>query len=129
MNRRLFATTLAAVWGMVVLGAAQIIGVGGLTPPSAAAAQTAVPQAQLERFVISSQESTATYRVPETFFEGNQFTTAVGTTHAVSGEIMVDRADPRNSKIGTITVDINTLASQDAWPRVLAWFSRYLTGP
>ncbi len=129
MNRRLFATTLAAVWGMVVLGAAQIIGVGGLTPPSAAAAQTAVPQAQLERFVISSQESTATYRVPETFFEGNQFTTAVGTTHAVSGEIMVDRADPRNSKIGMITVDINTLASQDAWPRVLAWFSRYLTGP
>ncbi len=106
-NRSSIATKLAAVCGMAAL----TIGVNGLTPPTVEAAQTAAPQAQLERFVISPQESTATYRVPETFFEGNQFTVAVGTTHAVSGEIMVDPAIPRNSKIGTITVDISTLQS------------------
>jgi polyisoprenoid-binding protein YceI len=100
------------VWtilGMAAVGVAQAAGVG--MPSASAAVPAPAPAAALERFVISPQESTVTYRVPETFFETNQFTIAVGTTHAVTGEILVDRAHPRNSKIGTITVDISTFQS------------------
>ena len=71
---------------------------------------TAAPAVQ--RFAVVPAESLVTYRVAETFFrEGNRLNVAVGTTNAVKGEITVDRAAPRNSRIGTITVDISTFRS------------------
>lgn len=90
----------AAIVGVVVM-----MGITGFTPLPRAEA------AGLERFVIAPESSTVTYRVPETFFDTNQLTVAVGTTNAVRGEILVDRAAPRNSRIGTITVDISTFKS------------------
>jgi polyisoprenoid-binding protein YceI len=79
----------------------------GLWPAAGAAAQTA-----LQRFVIQAGDSSVTYRVNETLFnQGNRLNTAVGVTTAVRGEIMVDRARPANSRIGTITVDISQFKS------------------
>lgn len=74
---------------------------------------TAAPEAQ--RFVIVPAESLVTYRVNETLFrDGNRLNVAVGTTNAIKGEIAVDRASPRSSRIGTITVDISTFRSDSA---------------
>ena len=82
---------------------------------AAAAANAAVPApaaAGIERFVIDPSASEALYRVGETFFNrNNQFKVAVGTTHGIQGEILVDRGHPSQSRIGPITVDISGLAS------------------
>ncbi len=92
----------------VVIGIATMWS-GALAAPSSAPAPGA---AGLERYVIDPAESQAVYRVGEVFIsQGNQFNVAVGTTHAVQGEILIDRANPRRSRVGTITVDINQLKS------------------
>lgn len=91
---------------------AALILVLGLLVPAGRSASGA-PAAQ--RFVIVPAESEALYRVNETFInEGNRLNTAVGRTSAVRGEIVVDRAVPRNSRLGPITVDISTFRSDSA---------------
>jgi polyisoprenoid-binding protein YceI len=81
---------------------AAVVTVLGALPASAA-------QAGPQRFVIVPAESQVIYRVNEILFnEGNRLNTAVGTTSAVRGEIVIDRANPRASRIGTIVVDIST---------------------
>jgi len=100
---------------MAVAGAAALVvtawlGVApGALPTSAAPAGT-VP-AGTERLTIVQPSSTVTYRVGETFVTGNRFNLAVGTTHAVRGDVYVDRAHPSNSRVGAITVDISTFQS------------------
>ena len=77
-----------------------------LTPPSYGAAPGG------ERFVIVPAESRVTYRVSETFInEGNRLNIAVGTTNAIRGEIMINRSDPRQSRVGVITIDISRFQS------------------
>jgi polyisoprenoid-binding protein YceI len=81
-------------------------------PPSAATPTTPAAGAGVVRFVITPQDSRVTYRVNETFFrEGNRLNTAVGITQGIRGEIVIDRADPRRSTIGPITVDISQFRS------------------
>jgi polyisoprenoid-binding protein YceI len=82
-------------------------------PQPSAATQTAPGGgAGVVRYVIVPQDSTVTYRVNETFFrEGNRLNTAVGVTKGVRGEVRIDRADPRRSTIGPITVDISQFRS------------------
>jgi len=78
------------------------------------AAQAASP-AGAERFVIVPGASQVIYRVGETLIrESNRFNVAVGTTGAVRGEVLVDRANPRASRIGPITVDISQFQSDSA---------------
>jgi len=80
-----------------------LLAVAAASLPAAAAPSAA------QRFVIVPAESSVIYRVNEVLFnEGNRLNTAVGTTNAVRGEIVVDRANARASRIGTITVDIST---------------------
>jgi polyisoprenoid-binding protein YceI len=83
--------------------------------PAAAPVHAAAPApatAGVERFVIDSSVSQALYHVGETFFNrNNQFKVAVGTTHGIQGQILVDRAHPSQSRIGPITVDISQLTS------------------
>jgi polyisoprenoid-binding protein YceI len=89
------------------LGAVLVLAALFLVPVVPATA-AAAPQ----RFVIVPGESQVLYRVAETLFrENNRFNVAVGTTTAVRGEILVDRANPRNSRIGTITIDISQFKS------------------
>ena len=79
-----------------------------------------------QRFVIVPGESSVTYRVNETFInEGNRLNTAVGVTTAVRGEVLVDRARPANSRIGTVTIDISQFKS-DSERRDNAIRSRWL---
>ncbi len=72
------------------------------------AAVPSPPATDAARFAIVPAASTVTYRVGETFFTGNRFAVAVGTTHAIQGDVFVNRARPANSRIGTITIDIST---------------------
>ncbi len=75
------------------------------------AAQAASP-AGIERFVIVPGESQVIYRVGETLIrESNRFNVAVGVTGAVRGEVMIDRANPRASRVGPILVDISQFRS------------------
>ena len=83
-----------------------------LAAGAALAAAPAAPVGQPERFAIVPEESQVSYHVGETFFnEDNRFYIAVGVTHGVQGEIFIDRAHPRQSRVGTITVDISQFTS------------------
>lgn len=100
MGLRLGHLLVVAQVGLAVVGGAHQV-----------AAAPGAPQ----RFAIVPGESSVTYRVNETFIrEGNRLNTAVGVTTAVRGEIVVDRAQPANSRIGTISIDISQFRSDSA---------------
>ncbi|HLJ61045.1 MAG TPA: YceI family protein [bacterium] len=99
-----------AAAGAAVLLLTAWLGVAGVLPASAAAPPVGTTPAGIERLTIV-QPSTVTYRVGETFLTGKRFNMAVGTTHAVQGDVYVDRAHPSNSRVGSITVDISTFQS------------------
>jgi polyisoprenoid-binding protein YceI len=66
----------------------------------------------LEHFAIVPDSSTASYKVAETFLnQNNRLVEAVGTTHAIQGQIAIDRAHPAQSVVGPIRVDLSTLQS------------------
>jgi polyisoprenoid-binding protein YceI len=70
------------------------------------------PQDGMEVFVIVPGESNVTYEVGEVFLnQDNAFNLAVGMTSEINGEIFVDRANPQNSSIGPIAVDISQFTS------------------
>lgn len=106
-----------AIAGMLVVAAAavwQVTGGSGtvahtLAAPAPAAPAQVSPTAQ--RFVIDPQASEASYHVGETFFRDNTFKVAVGVTHGIQGEVYVDRTHPDQSRVGTITVNVNQLTS------------------
>ncbi len=103
----MFATTLAATILLALTLAFQ-------APPQRAAAQTP-PAGGAQRFVIAPAESQVVYRVGEIFInQGNRFNVAVGTTNTIRGAVLIDRANPRNSRIGPITVDISRFHSDSA---------------
>ncbi len=117
---------------LVIIGAALtwIYLAGGTPEPFSAATAPPKTQAALPRtagtqaagagvatgaaqtFTIVPAESQAVYKVGETLFrENNRFNLAIGTTTAINGGVVIDRAQPRNSRIGTITIDISQLRS------------------
>ena len=72
------------------------------------------PDGGTEVFVIIPGESQVSYEVGEVFLnQGNAFNLAVGVTSEVSGEILVDRANPQNSSIGPIFVDVSQFTSDN----------------
>ena len=56
---------------------------------------------------IDAAQSEARYEVGETFFQGNRFVTAIGRTQGIAGDVLVDFANPANSQIGTIVIDVS----------------------
>jgi polyisoprenoid-binding protein YceI len=99
---------------LLAAGLAVWIGASPLTGPSPASAAPPVPSSSgtgVEHFAILPFDSTVTYHVGETFFEENRFAVAVGTTHAVQGDVYVDRVHPGRSRIGPVTIDISTFQS------------------
>ena len=62
---------------------------------------------------IDPAQSEAHYEVGETFFQGNRFNLAIGRTKGVAGEVLVDFANPANSQIGTIVIDVSQLTSDE----------------
>ncbi|MBI3975462.1 MAG: YceI family protein [Armatimonadetes bacterium] len=85
--------------------------------PAVPAARPAIPTAAVaataaERFAIVPAESRVAYHVGETLLnEGNRFNVAVGITNVVRGDIVIDRAAPQNSRVGTISVEISQFRS------------------
>jgi polyisoprenoid-binding protein YceI len=64
------------------------------------------------KFAIVPGESQVSYQVGETLFnQGNVFNLALGVTPQVSGDILIDNSNPKNSTIGPITVDISKFTS------------------
>lgn len=97
-----------------------------LSQPVEGAAPSALVAAPAQRYAIVASDSEVVYRVNEVLFrEGNRLNVAVGRTREVRGEVLVDRVNPRNSRIGTITVNISTFQS-DSSRRDQAIHSRWL---
>lgn len=85
---------------------------GGIIGHETARAQPSSPPAAAQEFVIVPTESQVIYRVGETLIaDNNRFNVAVGTTQAIRGAVTVDRANPRASRIGPITIDISQFQS------------------
>ena len=79
--------------------------------PTTAAAAPASGAAT--RYRIDPTQSSAHYEVGETFFQGNRFNLAVGTTQGIAGDVLVDFANPANSQIGSIVIDVSQLTSDE----------------
>lgn len=62
---------------------------------------------------IDAGQSQARYEVSETFFQGNQLNLAIGRTQGIAGDVLVDFANPANSQIGTIVIDVSQLTSDE----------------
>jgi polyisoprenoid-binding protein YceI len=62
---------------------------------------------------IDPAQSEAHYEVSETFFQGNRLNLAIGRTKGIAGEVLVDFANPANSQIGTIVIDVSQLTSDE----------------
>jgi polyisoprenoid-binding protein YceI len=66
------------------------------------------------------------FAVDEVFFnENNRLFTALGVTTAVTGEVLLDRSRPANTRIVEIIVDLRPLES-DSWRRDRALREKYL---
>lgn len=77
--------------------------------PTVASASTS---SETVTYTIVPGESQVSYSVDEVFInQNNRLNTAVGTTSQVSGEIMLDRNNPKNSQIKPITIDISQFTS------------------
>lgn len=63
---------------------------------------------------IDAGQSEAHYEVGETFFQGNRFVVAIGRTQGIAGDVLVDFANPANSQIGTIVIDVSQLTSDES---------------
>ncbi len=64
-------------------------------------------------YKIDPTQSEAHYEVSETFFQGNRLNLAIGRTKGIAGEVLVDFANPANSQIGTIVIDVSQLTSDE----------------
>ena len=90
---------------LVALVAAGVAGSPASAAPSVAAQN-------VERYAIDASASQVLYHVAETFIDqNNRFYVAVGTTHGVQGEILIDRGHPSQSRISPISVDISQFTS------------------
>src|SRR3989442_12534937 len=84
------------------------LGGGGQASRDLPVVLAAASPAGVQRFSIVPGESQVVYRVGETLIrESNRFNVAVGITRAVRGEVVIDRANPRASQVGPITLAVS----------------------
>lgn len=101
-----------AVWQSTFAGAPIPRTLAAAVTAPAAAPTRATNAAQ--RFTIDQNASEASYHVGETFFENNEFKVAVGVTHGIQGDVFLDRAQPDQSHVGPITVNVNQFTSDSS---------------
>jgi polyisoprenoid-binding protein YceI len=82
-------------------------------PAATAPASSAPANAAGTVYKIDPAQSEAHYEVSETFFQGNRLNLAIGRTKGVAGDVLVDFANPANSQIGTIVIDVSQLTSDE----------------
>lgn len=90
-------------------GQAPLVAAGSTPAPAGAATDAGA----LVRYVVVAEESEARYRVGETFLRFERPNVAVGATRAISGEILLAPGQPAASRLGTFTVDISQLRSDE----------------
>ena len=82
-------------------------------PAASAPAVSAPASGSATTYKIDPAQSEAHYEVAETFFQGNRLNLAIGRTKGVAGDVLVDFANPANSQIGTIVIDVSQLTSDE----------------
>lgn len=88
------------------------IGTPAPTAESAGASVSDPTAGQLYR--IDPAQSEVRYEVNETIFRDNRLNTAIGRTKGVAGEIRVNFAQPSQSQIGEIVIDISQFTSDES---------------
>ena len=63
---------------------------------------------------IDASQSEVRYEVGETIFRNNRFQTAIGRTKGVAGDVLVDFAQPANTQIGEIVIDVSQFTSDES---------------
>lgn len=82
--------------------------------PEATAPGAAAGNAEAVLYRIDASQSEVRYEVDETFFQGNRLNTAIGRTQGIAGDILVDFAQPSNSQIGEIVIDVSQFTSDES---------------
>lgn len=83
-------------------------------PGAAPTEPPAAPEASGARlYRIDAAQSEVRYEVGETLFRNNRFQTAIGRTKGVAGDVLVDFAQPSNSQIGEIVIDVSQFTSDE----------------
>jgi polyisoprenoid-binding protein YceI len=88
-----------------------------IATPTRQASPTATVSANTagQVYRLDATQSKAYYEISEVFLnENNRLFTAVGTTNAIAGDVLLDRASPNASKVGEIVIDISQLRSDDS---------------
>lgn len=98
---------LLAVWGGLYLFGGS--GGAGKTTGGATSAPTLVASANTTLLTIDSSSSTASFTIHEVLFGSPN--TVVGKTSSVTGQLLLDSANPSQSKVGEIRVDLSTLVT------------------
>ena len=65
-------------------------------------------------YQIDPTQSEVRYEVGETFFQDNRFAVAIGTTQGIAGELLIDFAQPANTQIGDIVIDVSQFTSDES---------------
>ncbi|HEV2237520.1 MAG TPA: YceI family protein [Ktedonobacterales bacterium] len=101
-----------AVLALVALVSGGIYLHGGARAPQRAAVAPTLPPATSPdtiTFTIDPTASAATFTINEVHF--GQPTVVVGKTTHVAGQLQINKNDPSQTRIGQITVDLSTLAT------------------
>ncbi len=83
------------------------------TAPAATAVAGSAP-ANGTVYKIDPAQSEVHYEVGETFLEGNRFNLAIGRTKGVAGELLINPANPAQSQIGEIVIDVSQFKSDES---------------
>ena len=84
------------------------------TPTPSLVATEPNPQGEVLLKIVP-EESTVFYEVGETFLnQNNRFSTAIGKTSEVNGEIYANPANPLASRLGAFVIDISTFKSDNS---------------
>lgn len=86
-------------------------GNGAKSSSGPVAAPTLAPSGGGTVFTIDASSSQATFSIDEVLF--GQPNTVVGQTNAVAGQIRVDSADPAQSQVGQIKIDLSALTTDN----------------
>lgn len=82
--------------------------------PTAASADPNT-SASTQLYKIDPAQSEVRYQVNETLFnQNNRFNTAIGKTKGIAGELRVNFAQPSQSQIGDIVIDISQFTSDES---------------
>lgn len=83
-------------------------------PTAESTKASAADSATQQLYRIDPAQSEARYEVNETFFQGNRLATAIGRTKGIAGDIRVNFAQPAQSQIGDIVIDISQFTSDES---------------